>query len=89
VALAQRPRLLLLEESTAGLAGDEAQRLLCLPRTVRPAPAVLLVAHDLDLVFGFCQRLAVFDLGRLMAVGPPNAIRADPAVRQAYLGELA
>ncbi|HWL71524.1 MAG TPA: ABC transporter ATP-binding protein [Geminicoccus sp.] len=89
VALAQRPRLLLLDEPTAGLATDEAQRLLGLLRTVRPAPAVLLVAHDLDLVFGFCQRLAVLDLGRLIAVGPPDAVRADPGVQRAYLGELA
>jgi branched-chain amino acid transport system ATP-binding protein len=89
VSLALRPAVLLLDEPTAGLGRDEADRLLALVRTIRPDMAVVLIAHDLDLVFGACQRIAVLELGRLLAVDSPAAIRAHEGARRAYLGELA
>ena len=89
IALAGGPSVLLLDEPAAGLA--EAERhalratLAALPRSV----SVLLVEHDMDLVFAFAERIAVMAAGRIIADGPPDAIAADPAVRAVYLGEAA
>ncbi|HVW17268.1 MAG TPA: ABC transporter ATP-binding protein [Solirubrobacteraceae bacterium] len=86
-ALAQRPRLVLLDEPAAGLDTDETQEL---GRRLRALPgdgvSVLLVDHDMGLVLAVCDDLYVLDFGRLIAHGTPAEIRADENVIAAYLG---
>jgi branched-chain amino acid transport system ATP-binding protein len=89
IALAQAPRILLLDEPTAGLSTEEAAQLLALARQHHADTAVVLIAHDLDVVFRECDRIAVLDLGRLLTVDTPDAVRQHPGVQAAYLGALA
>ncbi len=88
MALAHGPRLLLMDEPTAGMAGPERTALMALTRRLATERglAVLFTEHDMDVVFGVSDRVLVLDHGRLIAEGPPAAIRADPAVRAVYLG---
>ncbi|HYD71185.1 ABC transporter ATP-binding protein [Azospirillum sp.] len=86
IALAMRPRLLLMDEPTAGLTREETARVLSLVRGHDAATTVVLIAHDLDVVFSVCERIAVLNLGALLAVGDPQAVRANAEVRTAYLG---
>jgi branched-chain amino acid transport system ATP-binding protein len=83
-ALADRPRLLLLDEPTSGLDADQTARLAEVVAALDTT--VLLVEHDMGFVMGACDRLVVLDLGRVIASGPPDQVRDDPAVRAAYLG---
>ena len=86
-ALAARPRLLLLDEPAAGLDAEESQWLGERLRTlVEDGLTVLLVDHDVDLIMGVCEEILVLDFGRPIAQGSPAQVRADPAVRKAYLG---
>jgi branched-chain amino acid transport system ATP-binding protein len=85
-ALAAAPRLLLLDEPASGLGADDIDDLARLLADLRREVTVVLVEHHLDLVMAVCDRVAVLDFGRLIAVGPPEAVRADPAVLDAYLG---
>ena len=87
VALACAPKLLLLDEPMAGVGHDEAARLLALLQGLRGQFAMLLVEHDMDAVFALSDRVSVLVAGAVIASGPPAAIRADPAVRAAYLGD--
>ena len=87
VALACAPRLLLLDEPMAGVGHDEAARLLALLQGLHGQFAMLLVEHDMDAVFALSDRVSVLVAGAVIASGPPAAIRSDPAVRAAYLGE--
>ncbi|MGH7077475.1 MAG: ABC transporter ATP-binding protein [Acetobacteraceae bacterium] len=89
IAMAMAPKLLLLDEPTAGLAKAEGEHLIELVRGHDHRTALLLIAHDLDLVFSACDRVGVLDLGRLVALDAPAAIRANPEARAAYLGALA
>jgi branched-chain amino acid transport system ATP-binding protein len=89
LALASRPRLLLLDEPLAGTGPDESERLLHLIESLRGSVTVLLVEHDMDAVFRLADRISVLVYGRVIASGAPEAIRADPQVRSAYLGEPA
>lgn len=86
MALAQTPRVLLLDEPTAGLSEQESARLLAIVGQHHAQTAVVLVSHDIDVVFATCERIAVLDLGVLIAVDTPQAIRDDVRVRAAYLG---
>ncbi len=87
VALAARPRLLLLDEPFTGMNSEETQRMMALVRQLRARGiAILLVEHDMQAVMGLCERITVLNFGRLLAEGTPEAIRADPAVIEAYLG---
>ena len=86
-ALATRPSVLLLDEPAAGLDATDTARLgPVLRRIAGCGIAVVLVEHDMDLVMSVCSRLFVLDAGRLIAQGTPAEVRADPAVRAAYLG---
>jgi len=87
LALATRPRLVLLDEPMAGMGPQESQRMISLIERIRERVTVLLVEHDMDAVFRLANRISVLVNGRLIATGAPAAIRADPAVRKAYLGE--
>jgi branched-chain amino acid transport system ATP-binding protein len=88
VALSNAPRLLLMDEPTAGMAPPERIALMGLAaRLAREREiAVLFTEHDMDVVFAHADRVMVLDRGRTIADGPPAAVRADPAVRAAYLG---
>ena len=87
LALATRPQLVLLDEPMAGMGPQESSRMIALIEKVRTQVTVLLVEHDMDAVFRLANRISVLVNGGLIATGAPQAIRADPAVRRAYLGE--
>jgi branched-chain amino acid transport system ATP-binding protein len=87
MALATRPRLLLLDEPVAGMGLDESQRMVELLRALRGRHTIVLVEHDMDVVFALADRISVLVYGRVLATGAPEAIRLDAEVRRAYLGE--
>jgi branched-chain amino acid transport system ATP-binding protein len=87
IALATRPRLLLLDEPMAGLGPEEGHRMVGMLERLRGRFGILLVEHDMDAVFSLADRITVLVYGRVVASGPPEAIRRDPEVRKAYLGE--
>ena len=87
-ALAGEPKLILLDEPAAGLTIAEAERLAEIIRGIAARGiAVLLIEHDMRFLLPLAERVVVLNFGRRIAVGPPEAIRADPAVIEAYLGE--
>jgi branched-chain amino acid transport system ATP-binding protein len=88
IALANAPRLLLMDEPTAGMAPGERGALMALVAGIarERGIAVLFTEHDMDVVFGHADRVLVLDRGALLAAGAPEAVRADPAVRAVYLG---
>jgi len=83
-----RPRLLLLDEPTAGIAQREAEAFIPLLRQLHQVAdtTIVLVEHDVPLVFELCSTVVVMELGRVVAAGPPEAIRRDPKALAAYLG---
>ncbi len=87
MALAARPRMLLLDEPMAGMGPEESSRLVDLLRALKGTMTVLLIEHDIDAVFALADRISVLVYGRIIATGDPAAIRSDAAVREAYLGE--
>ncbi len=89
IALAQRPRLMLLDEPFAGLGPEEARAGIALLARLKRNHAMLLVEHDMDAVFALADEIGVLVNGRLIAWGAPDQIRADEKVRVAYLGEEA
>jgi branched-chain amino acid transport system ATP-binding protein len=88
IALANRPRLLLMDEPTAGMAPEERGELMALAAALARSEdiAVLFTEHDMDVVFGYADRVIVLHSGEVIASGPPAAIRADPRVQEVYLG---
>ncbi len=88
-AIVDPPRVLLLDEPTSGLDDTESARLGERIQQIRreKACAVLLVEHNVGFVMSQCDRVAVLDLGRILTVGKPQEVQANPAVRNAYLGE--
>ncbi|TDC71828.1 ABC transporter ATP-binding protein [Actinomadura sp. GC306] len=87
-ALAVRPKLLLLDEPAAGQDAEETERFAALLRSLAAdGTAVVLVEHDMGLVMRVCDHLHVLDLGKIIAAGPPEAVRRDETVLAAYLGE--
>ena len=86
VALATAPRLLLLDEPTAGMSPEETQRmtrlLAALPREI----TLLIIEHDMDVVFSLADRITVLHYGEVLSEGAPDAVKADPRVYEVYLG---
>ena len=87
MALATRPRLLLLDEPMAGLGPEESARMVKLLRELKQEVTILLIEHDMEAVFALADRITVLVYGRVIASGAPAAIRANAEVRKAYLGE--
>jgi branched-chain amino acid transport system ATP-binding protein len=86
-ALVSEPDLLMLDEPAAGLGNDEMDELGDTIRQLSGRMAVMLVEHHMDLVMRVCDRITVLDFGKVIANGPPEQVRNDPAVLTAYLGE--
>jgi branched-chain amino acid transport system ATP-binding protein len=89
LALATRPKLVLLDEPMAGMGPEESRRIIELVERIRARVTVFLVEHDMDAVFRLADRVSVLVSGRVIATGLPAAIRAHTGVRKAYLGESA
>jgi branched-chain amino acid transport system ATP-binding protein len=87
IALAGRPRLMLLDEPVAGMGAEETQRMIAFLSSLKGSKTLILVEHDMDAVFSLADRVSVLVYGRIIATGTPQDIRANPEVRRAYLGE--
>ena len=87
MALATRPRLLLLDEPMAGMGIEESQRMIGLLASLKRRHTIVLVEHDMDAVFRLADRISVLVYGRVIATDVPERIRANEEVRRAYLGE--
>jgi branched-chain amino acid transport system ATP-binding protein len=87
MCLATAPEVLLLDEPLAGMGAEETERMLALLEQLRPGHAILLVEHDMDAVFRIADRITVMVNGRVIASDTPAAIRTNPQVQTAYLGD--
>jgi branched-chain amino acid transport system ATP-binding protein len=87
IALAMHPKLLLLDEPMAGTGREETERLITVLRALKGRFPIVLVEHDMTAVFALADRISVLIYGRIVASGPPDVVRADPAVIAAYLGD--
>lgn len=90
-ALATQPRLLLLDEPAAGMNAQETEELMEMIRDIKTRfdLTILLIEHDMKFVMQLCERIIVLEYGRIIAEGTPQAIREDPRVIAAYLGDAA
>jgi branched-chain amino acid transport system ATP-binding protein len=89
VAIAARPRVLLLDEPAAGVPESERHDILAAVAALPREVTVLLIEHDMDLVFSFADRISVLVNGAVLTEGPPDAVARNPQVRAVYLGEAA
>jgi ABC-type branched-subunit amino acid transport system ATPase component len=87
IALAQQPRVLLLDEPAAGVPSSERHLILDAVGALDPGIAILIIEHDMDVVFRFASRITVLVAGSVLTEGGPQEIRADERVRAVYLGE--
>ena len=87
LALATGARILLLDEPMAGMAPEEAARMVGLLEALKGKRTILMVEHDMDAIFRLADRISTLVYGRLIASGAPDEIRRHPEVRRAYLGE--
>ena len=87
LALATRPQLMLLDEPMAGMGPDESERMLSLIAGLKGSHTIVLVEHDMDVVFRLADRISVLVAGRIVATGSGEEIRANAEVRNAYLGD--
>ncbi len=85
-ALASEPRMLVLDEPMAGMGPQESERMIEILQSLRGKVTILLVEHDMDAVFALADRISVLVNGAVLTTADPAAVRADPAVRAAYLG---
>ncbi len=89
LALATQPQILLLDEPTAGMSPAERTDTVRLLRRIAAGITIVIVEHDMDVVFGLADRITVLFNGRKIAEGAPDAIQGNPDVRAAYLGSQA
>lgn len=89
IALASRPRVLLLDEPLAGTGPEESAVLIGLMQRLRGRMTILIIEHDMEAVFALADRVSVLVYGRIIASDVPSVVRDDPEVRAAYLGEEA
>ncbi|MBN8939374.1 MAG: ABC transporter ATP-binding protein [Rhizobiales bacterium] len=89
VTIAGGAKVILLDEPTAGMSAHETERAVDLIRKVTEGRTLLIVEHDMSVVFGLADRISVLVYGQIIASGPPDEIRADKKVKEAYLGEEA
>ena len=87
IALAMQPKLLLLDEPMAGVGRDETDQLIDVLSRLKGRFPILLVEHDMTAVFALADRISVLLYGQILTSGTPDAVRADPQVVAAYLGE--
>jgi branched-chain amino acid transport system ATP-binding protein len=87
MAIATEPELLLLDEPMAGMGPEESTRMIGILRDLTSTQTILLVEHDMDVVFALADRISVLVYGRVIASGDPESIRKDANVRSAYLGD--
>ena len=86
LGLASEPRILLLDEPAAGLSSGESHEMAAFLKRLDPALAIVLIEHDMDVVFDVVDRIAVLHFGEIVAEGTTSEIRASPVVQQIYLG---
>jgi ABC-type branched-subunit amino acid transport system ATPase component len=86
IALATRPKLLLLDEPVAGMSKDEARKTEALVRKLAASMTVLIIEHDMEMIMGISDSITVLHQGKLLATGTPAEIRGDARVQEAYLG---
>jgi branched-chain amino acid transport system ATP-binding protein len=87
IAIATDPKVLLLDEPLAGTGPEESEAVIALLKRLKGRYTIILIEHDMEAVFALADAVSVLVYGRIIASGPPAAVRADPAVREAYLGE--
>ena len=87
IALATQPKVLLLDEPLAGVGGEDAEAFVARLKRFKGRFTMVLIEHDMEAVFALADRVSVLVYGRIIATGTPEAIRSDPQVRAAYLGE--
>jgi branched-chain amino acid transport system ATP-binding protein len=88
LALATDPELVMLDEPTAGMSRDETHNAVELIRRLTEGKTMVIVEHDMDVVFSLADRITVLHHGEILACGPPDAIKANQGVKDAYLGDL-
>ncbi|MBK0328911.1 ABC transporter ATP-binding protein [Rhodobacteraceae bacterium F11138] len=89
IALATEPTILLLDEPLAGVGGEDAEAFVANLQKLKGRFTIVLIEHDMDAVFALADRVSVLVYGRIIATGTPEAVRSDPEVRAAYLGDEA
>ena len=89
IALAARPRVLLLDEPAAGLSPEETRRMVALVRSLKGRYTIVLIEHKIDIIMSVSDRISVMHFGSLIAEGTPGEIQRNPEVRRAYLGGVA
>ena len=87
MTLATQPDVILLDEPTAGMSREETAYIVDLIREVTEGKTLMMVEHDMSVVFGLCDRISVLVYGKILATGTPDQIRANREVQEAYLGE--
>ena len=88
MALATDPDLVMLDEPTAGMSVDETHNAVELIRRLTEGKTMVIIEHDMEVVFSLADRITVLHLGGILASGPPDEIKKNPSVKDAYLGEM-
>lgn len=87
LTLALKPRVILLDEPTAGMSGEETRHMVDLIKRITKGITLIIIEHDMDVVFDLADRITVLHYGQVLASGPKDEIQQDPRVKEAYLGE--